>query len=169
MQPLLSTTDLPTKHLDSRTLLSPILRAEERHPTSNTLLLPIIMTDTTPSLACRFRDKINRSPRRRHNKLSQLGLSAVRTWLSGFLALTMTACSSMRLFSPIMMGPASAMMVAFGWTTVRAPIDTSPSNLLSLHTTAPGDTVSEELIVHTTRLDEWSGAAGMSDTGAWME
>lgn len=35
--------------------------------------------------------------------------------------LIMRACSSMRLPSPMTMGPASAIMRALGWTTVLAP------------------------------------------------
>lgn len=34
------------------------------------------------------------------------------------------ACSSIRLPSPITMGPASAMIRAFGWTTVLGPEET---------------------------------------------
>ena len=34
---------------------------------------------------------------------------------------TMVACSSMRLISPMMMGPASARILALGWMTVRRP------------------------------------------------
>lgn len=33
----------------------------------------------------------------------------------------MRACSSIRLPSPMMMGPASAIIRAFGWTTVLGP------------------------------------------------
>jgi hypothetical protein len=57
---------------DSKTLLSPILRAKEVQSTSKTLLLPMIMTGTVPA--------------------------------SGFPA--------SELFSPMMMGPDSAMICA---------------------------------------------------------
>jgi hypothetical protein len=65
-------------------LLSPILRAKEVQSTSKTLLLPMIMTGTVPA--------------------------------SGFPAseflLMIRADSSIRLFSPMMMGPDSAMICA---------------------------------------------------------
>ena len=50
----------------------------------------------------------------------------------------MEACSSIMLFSPIMTGPASAMIVAFGCITVMLPTVIVPRSLLSTHTTAPG-------------------------------
>lgn len=76
----------------------------------------------------------------------------------------MSACSSIRFPSPMTMGPASAMMRALGWITVRGPAGTarchpslaagggtgagvgtgplpmvtSPRISLSTHTTAPG-------------------------------
>ena len=56
----------------------------------------------------------------------------------------MVACSSIRLFSPMMIGPASATILALGCTTVLAPTDTSPTRELSLQTTAPGAMCSSE-------------------------
>lgn len=55
------------------------------------------------------------SPRYRNN-----------TFLSRYTyPLMMRACSSIKLPSPMTMGPASAMMRAFGWTTVLGPGTTS--------------------------------------------
>ena len=39
--------------------------------------------------------------------------------------------------SPIIIGPASAKIIAFGCTTVPGPIVISPLSTLSSHTTAP--------------------------------
>lgn len=40
----------------------------------------------------------------------------------GYL-LMISACSSIRFPSPMIIGPASAMIRAFGWTTVLAPVN----------------------------------------------
>lgn len=40
--------------------------------------------------------------------------------------LIICACSSTKFPSPIIIGPASAIILAFGWTTVRVPIVISP-------------------------------------------
>lgn len=50
----------------------------------------------------------------------------------------MVACSSIMLFSPITIGPASAIIEALGWTTVILPMVITPFSLLSKHTIAPG-------------------------------
>jgi len=52
--------------------------------------------------------------------------------------LTMRACSSTMLHSPMIIGPASAMIEALGWITVMLPIVISPRSSHSLHTIAPG-------------------------------
>ena len=44
----------------------------------------------------------------------------VKCWRSWYL-LIICACSSIRLFSPMMIGPASATIFALGWTTDLAP------------------------------------------------
>lgn len=44
--------------------------------------------------------------------------------------LTMTAPSSMMQLDPIMMGPATAKMVALGWTTVPESADRRPTREL---------------------------------------
>ena len=67
---------------DSRTLLSPILSASEVQSTSKTLLLPMIMTGTVPA--------------------SDFPESEFR--------LMIRADSSMRLLSPMMIGPDSAII-----------------------------------------------------------
>lgn len=47
------------------------------------------------------------------------------------------AISSIMFPSPIMIGPASAMILALGWIIVFGPIVMSPFNILSSHTKAP--------------------------------
>ena len=47
------------------------------------------------------------------------------------------ACSSTILLSPIIIGPASAMIEALGCITVMLPMVISPFNSHSLHTIAP--------------------------------
>lgn len=59
--------------------------------------------------------------------------------------LIICACSSTMLHSPMMIGPASAIMEALGCTTVMLPIVISPRNSHSLHTTAPGAIFTLEL------------------------
>lgn len=44
--------------------------------------------------------------------------------------LTMRACSSIRLPSPMIIGPASAMILALGWITVLGPAGNKPRSLL---------------------------------------
>lgn len=57
--------------------------------------------------------KISRS----ENRMMNVGMKLSHT---PYL-LIMRACSSIRLPSPMIIGPASAMIRALGWTTVRAP------------------------------------------------
>lgn len=42
-------------------------------------------------------------------------------WVCLLYLLIMRTCSSIRFPSPMTIGPASAMIRAFGWTTVLAP------------------------------------------------
>lgn len=49
----------------------------------------------------------------------------------------MIAISSIMFPSPIIIGPASAMILALGWIIVFDPIVISPFKILSSHTKAP--------------------------------
>ena len=46
-------------------------------------------------------------------------------------------CSSIMLFSPMIMGPEEAIILALGWITVRVPIVMSPWRSHSEQTIAP--------------------------------
>ena len=63
----------------------------------------------------------------------------LRKWFSSHCnyLLTIVAISSMIFPSPIIIGPASAKIIALGCTTVLGPIVISPFSMLSSHTIAP--------------------------------
>lgn len=115
-------------HLDSRTFWSPIFSASVQQSTSKTLWLPIIITVEFPVFSW-FGDNLQ-------VKIFNLKYLNSFSHYKKYLFMIWT-CSSMRLFSPMMIGPASAMIWALGWTTVFLPMVMSPFRSHSVQTTAP--------------------------------
>lgn len=128
VHPLVTATLFPTKHLASKTLLLPILRASTVQPTSKTFWEPITSTGVL-SLLCWSRGNLEDLNDWSKNEGE---LTPVYLW-------TIFACSSIKHCSPMMMGPASAMMVARGWTIVPDPTVMSPLSFASSQTIAPGN------------------------------
>lgn len=148
MQPLVNSTCRPMKpawccillqslwitnseivHLDSRTFWSPILSASVQQSTSKTLWLPMIITVAFPVFSW-FGDNLFKKIFLIYKKYTILCI--YNTYL-----LMIWTCSSIRLFSPMMIGPASAIIWALGWTTVFLPMVMSPFRSHSVQTTAP--------------------------------
>lgn len=126
MHPSVTVTLFPTKHFDSKILLSPILHASTVQSTSNTLLAPIVNTGTV-SVSCLSKGSLKKSHKVIHY---------YRTLIINYRWIIL-ACSSIKHFSPIIIGPASAMIVALGCTIVPAPIVISPLSFDSSQTRAP--------------------------------
>lgn len=125
MHPSVTVTLFPTKHFDSKILLSPILHASTVQSTSKTLFAPIVNTGTV-SASCLSK-----------GSLKELQMIYQHQDLIVNYRWIILACSSIKHFSPIIIGPASAMIVALGCTIVPAPIVISPLSLDSSQTRAP--------------------------------
>lgn len=107
-QPDVNSVDLPTVWGGKRRLLKSLTFTSESKPLthldSKTLLSPIFKALEVQSTS--------------KTLLLPTIITGVVPWSPSSTLLDMVTRSSMRLFSPIMMGPLSASILAFGWTTV---------------------------------------------------
>merc|ERR1719433_711719 len=133
VHPLETSTCRPTELLHSNTLLSPTFLLLMTAPISNMLPDPMYITCFSAGAPVG-------------------GLSL------GSSSLTMWTSSSMTLLSPMMMGPASAMILALGCTKHLCPIEISPFSSASAHTCVPAPILNAVLIPPGAALWLWDEA-----------